>query len=326
VLEQCALSSCFGNYMNLGHIIDVASLMHAHFTGDENQPVPLLHSCAVEGLTGAGAKLLCAAGVNLEARCANDGDVRTALMWATGGPERIENLKALLDAGACMTSSSADSYTAFGIAAEKNNVIGVKEFLARGIDVNLRAMPSGHTALMKACEHGNLAIVMTLCKAGADVQARAYGSYIKATPLGQAIGRGHWLVVDYLLRSDKTLDINKPSLIDAPALCDAAEHNFVKVVEVLLTAGANTEVRARDGHTPFFLACMEGHIEPLEVLLKAGCDINCPNDMGCAQLVQVCTYTIVYTMYTCTIMQQQALVQALLRQSVAAYACSCVHR
>jgi hypothetical protein len=93
-------------------VTDVASLMHASVTGDENQPVPLLHSCAVEGLTGAGTKLLCAAGVNLEARCANDGDVRTALMWAAGLPERIENLKALLDAGACMTSSSADSYTA----------------------------------------------------------------------------------------------------------------------------------------------------------------------------------------------------------------------
>jgi hypothetical protein len=130
-------------------------IMHAYTAGDENQPVPLLHSCAVEGLTGAGTKLLCAAGVNLEARCANDGDVRTALMWAAGLPERIENLKALLDAGACMTSSSADSYTAFGIACEKNNLIGVKEFLARGIDVNLRAVPSGHTALMKACEHGN---------------------------------------------------------------------------------------------------------------------------------------------------------------------------
>jgi ankyrin repeat protein len=118
----------------------------------------------------------------------------------------------------------------------------VNEFLARGIDVNLRAVPSGHTALMKACEHGNLAVVMTLCKAGADVHARASGRYILATPLGQAVERGHWLIVDYLLRFDKQLKlgINKPSLIDAPALCLAAQHNFVKVVQVLLKAGART--------------------------------------------------------------------------------------
>jgi hypothetical protein len=86
------------------------------------QPLPLLHFCAVQGPLGIGTRQLCAAGANLEARCENDGDVRTALMWAAGGPERIENLRALMDAGVCMTDSSEDSYTALGIAAEKNNL------------------------------------------------------------------------------------------------------------------------------------------------------------------------------------------------------------
>jgi uncharacterized protein len=259
-----------GNGINLRNVS--LFCLHVYTAGAENQPVPLLHSCAVEGLTGAGTKLLCAAGVNLEARCANDGDVRTALMWAAGLPERIENLKSLLDAGACMTSSSDDSYTAFGIACEKNNLIGVKEFLARGIDVNLRAMPSGHTALMKACEHGNLAVVMTLCKLALMCTPELAAVTFWPLPLGKQI-------VDYLLQQLK-LNINKPSQTDAPMLCLAAQHNFVKIAEVLLKAGASTEVRNCDSNTPFFSACMEGHVEPLEVLLQAGCDINCPNDMG----------------------------------------------
>jgi ankyrin repeat protein len=255
--------------------------MHAYVTGNLKQPVPLLHFCAVEGLTGVGTKLLCAAGANLEARCENDGDVRTALMWAAGDPERIENLKALLDAGACVTSSSADSYTAFGIAAEKNNLIGVKEFLARGIDVNLRAMPSGHSALMKACEHGNLAIVMTLCKAGADVHARAYGRFRGVTPFKTAVQYGHWLIVEFLLRFDKALDANKPaSPQDQPVLCIAAEYNQLKVVEMLLKAGANIELRGPDGCTACFSAAKEGNIAVLELLHRAGCDLECPNNKG----------------------------------------------
>ena len=161
--------------------------MIAYNIGGVMQPLPLLHFCAVQGPRCIGTKLLCAAGADLEARCENDGDVRTALMWAAGGPERIENLRALMDAGACMTSSSADSYTAFGIAAEKNNLVGVKEFIARGVDVNLRALPTMHTPLMKACEHGHLPIVMTLCKAGADVHARATGRFCGVAPLGQVL-------------------------------------------------------------------------------------------------------------------------------------------
>jgi ankyrin repeat protein len=149
--------------------------MIAYNIGGVMQPLPLLHFCAVQGPRGIGTKLLCAAGADLEARCENDGDVRTALMWAAGGPERIENLRALMDAGACMTSSSADSYTAFGIAAEKNNLVGVKEFIARGVDVNLRALPTMHTPLMKAC------------KAGADVHARATGRFCGVAPLGQVL-------------------------------------------------------------------------------------------------------------------------------------------
>jgi ankyrin repeat protein len=126
---------------------------------------PLLHAGVVNSRAGPGAlRLRIAAGADLEAECVMDGDSRTALMWASVNARYIEHMRVLLDAGACTTSSSADSFTAFGIASEKGNVEGVKKFIKRGVDPNLRAMPSMHTPLLKAVGAGHLPIAMLLIR------------------------------------------------------------------------------------------------------------------------------------------------------------------
>eukprot|EP00953_Heterococcus_sp_UTEX-ZZ885_P005597 3489-Heterococcus_DN1.PRE.1 len=121
---------------------------------------------------------------------------------------------------------------------------------------------------------------MTLCKAGADVHARAAGRFCGVTPCGQAVQYGHWLIVDYLLRFDKKLNINKPPAQDQPALCIAAQYNQPKSIEVLLKAGADIEITSSDSCTACFTAAREGNLEALEVLYKAGCDVECPNAQG----------------------------------------------
>jgi ankyrin repeat protein len=175
--------------------------------GDHNQCLPLLHAAVTDGLDAIAVKQLIAAGADLEARCKCEGETRTALLWVAGHAERILCLRALIDAGADVLSTSSDGATAFGIAAQRNNLPGVKGFIARGVDMSLRERDTLHTPLYKACEQGNLGIVMVLCKAGADTHARAAGDYCTVTPFGMAVQNGHYLIVDYLLRSSAKFDL-----------------------------------------------------------------------------------------------------------------------
>eukprot|EP00953_Heterococcus_sp_UTEX-ZZ885_P009303 5493-Heterococcus_DN1.PRE.2 len=124
-------------------------MISVHCTGDHNQALPLLHAAVADGLDAIAVKQLIAAGAGLEARCKCEGETRTALLWAAGHAERILCLRALIDAGANMLSTSSDGATAFGIAAQRNNLPGVKESIASGVDVNLRERDTLHTPLYK---------------------------------------------------------------------------------------------------------------------------------------------------------------------------------
>jgi ankyrin repeat protein len=114
---------------------------------------------------------------------------------------------------------------------------------------------------------------------------------------------GHWLIVEYLLRFDKTLDINKPDLQDQPALCVAAQYNQPESVEVLLKAGADIEIRGSDSSTACFTAAREGNLEVLKVLHAAGCDIECPNRQG---ITAVGAGTLLLTLLYCILLLKLA--------------------
>ena len=65
-------------------------------------------------------------------------------------------------------------------------------------------------------------------------------------------------------------------------LCTAAYHGELEVVQWLLTSGAELEHASLSGRTPFYCACMGGHVEivrlflcPFLVTLQALPEIRC---------------------------------------------------
>lgn len=57
----------------------------------------------------------------------------------------------------------------------------------------------------------------------------------------------------------------RPSL-----LCCASMYGYSEVVEVLLEAGADTEIGGEDGYKPLHYACAGGHAEVARLLLRGG--------------------------------------------------------
>jgi ankyrin repeat protein len=233
--------------------------------------MPLLHcSILYGGADAVGTKALCAAGADLDINCEYAGDTRDALIWSANNARWLEHMKAVMDGGADMTRSSRCSYTAFGVAAEKNNVHAIREFLARGVSPDLKAVPTGHTPAIKAAETGKLPVLILLQKAGADLNlTENYGQ----AALHLAAKNNHWPVVSYLLQTGD-VHIDAESALGQTALYQAAEEGHAKVVQLLLKAGADPYAADNQGLTPFINAVKSAHMECMALLHAADCDIN----------------------------------------------------
>lgn len=85
------------------------------------------------------------------------------------------------------------------IAAERGNLLTVKELIAKGVDVNARMPDNGGTALILASQNGHIEIVKELLAKGADVNAKTNDG---KTALTQAARNGHSEIVQ-LLREAK---------------------------------------------------------------------------------------------------------------------------
>ncbi len=142
-------------------------------------------------------------------------------------------------------------------AAMKGDAASVKDFLAKGADVNA-ASEFGATPLIFAADRGHLEIVKTLVQRGADVNRKdttyqsapiiwaaynghtavvafliEHGSADAGDCLGVAIERGHLDVAKAVLSSGK---VSKDSL--GSALSAARQQGRSEIAELLVQAGA----------------------------------------------------------------------------------------
>ncbi|CAI5531793.1 unnamed protein product [Closterium sp. Naga37s-1] len=83
-----------------------------------------------------------------------------------------------------------------------------------------------------------------------------------------------------LLLAGGGVDINLPSPERSgwTALHLAAFYEHPEVVQVLLTAGADTDARNSTGNTPLQFACIKGNLDVARMLLDAGADLYATSD------------------------------------------------
>jgi len=130
-------------------------------------------------------------------------------------------------------------------AIEKNDLVAVKDFIARGVDINGRNNRSS-TPLHFAAFYSNSTMVELLVAHGAAIDAENNEGL---TPLYFSVQEGKR-----------------------------------KVVEYLLSRGAEINTKAKNGWTPLHVASSKGHKAIAELLIARGAEVNARNDRGATAL------------------------------------------
>ncbi|CAK9116673.1 unnamed protein product [Durusdinium trenchii] len=273
-------------------------------TSEEDFRWTALHLAALKGREKIVVALLEA---GAEKDCQDRGG-QTALMWAAVNGH-VEVVRLLLDAGAEKDCQDRDGFTALSYAAEIRHVAMVQLLLNAGADKDLQSqsgwtalmraagegrvemvqllLDAGYTALLWAAGNGHVEIVQLLLDAGAD-KAR---NLVEVGPLccgqlGTATWKWHvscWTpaptrnckkklvrVLTSMLRSCPPFSVMRE--VRYTALMGAADNGHVEMVQLLLDAGANKEMKDTIGLTALLCAAGNGHVAVAQLLLDAGAD------------------------------------------------------
>ena len=132
----------------------------------------------------------------------------------------------------------------------------------------------GTSPLHYACASGALDIVKMLVEAGAGVHA----TDSQGDPcLTIAAYYGHTETVRYLVGLPE-VDVNQQDPEDCTVLHHAKGH--ANVAQVLLDAGADIEMKNRNGYSPLHYACASGACEVVKMLVEAGAGVRVTSNRG----------------------------------------------
>jgi ankyrin repeat protein len=154
----------------------------------------------------------------------------------------------------------------------------VQFLLSAGTDPNHRDR-LGWLPLCKAAEAGHEEVLEILLAHGADVNGRNSDG---KTALSCAATEGHLAIARTLLEhhADMTLEHreNNTEMGPGPTPLHAAARGFdPRMVELLLSNGANVNIPNYDGESPLFEAVEHGRLEATQILVAHGANVNLPN-------------------------------------------------
>ena len=177
----------------------------------------------------------------------------------------------------------------FIYACEKGKINTVKKFIEDGVDVN---MENG-APLVVAAINGHTEVVEELLKARADVNKQCIKCWNMSALMGAA-AYNHLDIVQLLL--DKRADVNLQGNEQYTAL-DYVAHNegSLEIVQKLLKAGADPNIKNQYGDTALTLAIDKENLHLVPTLLKAGADAKVESNDGFVPLVQAARIGDVYT-------------------------------
>lgn len=138
----------------------------------------------------------------------------------------------------------------------------IKFLVENGANPNA-ILNEGKTAMMFACQFGDIETVKLLLEAGAKINiTNTFGE----SPLYIAVARNHIDVVKYLL--EQGANANSHVTKDKVTLFRACEVGNIEVVNLLLDAGAEVNVSNKYKITPLKVALYKGYIDVVKALVK----------------------------------------------------------
>jgi ankyrin repeat protein len=157
----------------------------------------------------------------------------------------------------------------------------VRILIAAGADVHVRDQNDAPLLHLAVSDEG-VPIMEMLLEAGLYVDSvNRYGT----TPLMWAAHGGNTRATVFLL--SKGANVNWQNLSGITPLLDAARQGRARDAEVLLAHGANKDwAIPGDGMTALMLAAYRGDVDTVNVLLRAGVDVNAKRFDGSTALTK----------------------------------------
>ena len=196
--------------------------------------------------------------------------------------DKIENLSDMLTSeekilekikGEGMNDYDNKGYTPLMNAAMIGDVKIVETYLKAGANMKLRSKIGGNTALMLAVERNYYLTTDTLIKKGADIFERNNAGL---SPILVAVSRSYVEVTELLLTAGASP--NESLNIGLTVLMMACQSGAFDLVKLLITKGANINSRSISLDTPLMYSAIVGRTDIVEYLIQAGADGNAGNN------------------------------------------------
>ena len=170
-------------------------------------------------------------------------------------------------------------------AASQSDVMAVDGFISAGININAKDR-NDDTALVAAASRGDAKIIELLLRRGADVNARGRNNW---TAFLLALQEERSAVVDQFA-SHPRLDLTAETPERKTALILAVWAQYEPIVRTLLQRGVAVDHQDKDGDTAVHGAALYGNAKIMELLLDARANPNLKNRVGGTPLMWAAAY------------------------------------
>lgn len=248
--------------------IPIAQLLCKHkadlnFVGEEDTPL----SSAIRSKQDSITRLLINSGADVNQKCPRGYPLVVIAISCTRDLPKSTILQDLLDRKADPNQVGNSGLTPIQIATHHDRIDYVKALLNAGARLET-SHPSAGTPLYIAAGKGNLEIVRLLIDRGADLNAT---DHTGCTVLHVAIDSGHTAVAKYLIEAGAGIHMASGKHGFLP-IHWAAYKADIEIVDLLIGYGSSIEATIRPGHTPFMCAVESGDIAIVQHLLSLGSD------------------------------------------------------
>lgn len=201
-----------------------------------------------------------------------DTDLRRPVHYAAAceGPEPLQ---LLIAAGANLTDQDNRKKNCLHLAAMTGRAHNIRLILQTSPNlVSIRDRKS-MTPIAYACKFGHVEAVKTLLEFKAKLNVGA--GQTRMTPVMYASAYGHYPLVEFLL--DAKARVLGKDKFKRTALTVAVRNGHTKIASLLLQRGSEWDHVDSSMNTPLHYAAAYGWLDSIDLLLKAGADVNAQN-------------------------------------------------
>ena len=248
----------------------------------------------------------------------SDADGNTWLHYALYGSCSKEVVQTIIHHGADVNARNKNNTTPLTVACYTKDKEMVNVLLNGTVDVDT-ADPDGHTVLHHAVLGGCcIGNFQAIIDHGGDVNAR---NKKNVTALAIACAKRNVNAINVLLNAGA--DTNIADVDGNTCLHNAADAQCTKkVLQAIIEQGADVNVRNIHNETALVVACVKRNIDAISVLLHAGADVNIPaTDSSASLLIPI--MEVHYTKTFQTMIDHGADVNVVDKNSVSAIMLAC---